>query len=99
MAQSNIEERMLYFPTCLCSSLVRSRPAGIMSEVFKTVDKMIVTCDKDRDNPQQAGEENVKGAEQQEKPPDRRHPTTMLSTRHQVICHDDGEWEGTITTS
>ena len=47
--------------------------------------------DEDGNDPEQACEENVKSDEEQEKPPDRRHLATVLSSRYQVVSHDHRE--------
>ena len=55
--------------------------------------------DEDGNDPEQACEENVKSDQEQEKPPDRRHLATVLSSRHQVVSHDHRELLAAIASS
>ena len=55
--------------------------------------------DKDGNDPEQAGEKNVKGDEEQEKPPHWRHLASVLSSRHQVVRHDHRKLLAAIPSS
>ena len=55
--------------------------------------------DKDGNDPEQAGEKNVKGDEEQEKPPHWRHLASVLSSRHQIVRHDHRKLLAAIPSS
>ena len=51
---------------------------------------------EDGDDPQEAGEQEVEGAEQEVKPPDRWHPPIVPGAGHQFIRHDHRHLLGPI---
>ena len=59
----------------------------------------IPASDKDGNDPEKAGEQDVKGDKEQEKPPDWRHLTAVLSSRYQVVRHDHRKLLAAIASS
>ena len=59
----------------------------------------IPASDKDGYDPEQAGEEDVEGEKQEEKPPDWRHLAPMLSPGDQVVSHNHWEMLAAITST
>ena len=81
-----MDEWIVYSITCrvrMCSVF-----QGFNSNLLVQFSVEVPASDEDGDDPEEAGEEDVKGDEKQEKPTDRRHLTAMLSSRYQVVRHD-----------
>ncbi len=49
-----------------------------------------LTCDENRDDPEEAGEEDVKCAEEEEEPAHRGHAPVLPRPGYQVVCAHKG---------
>ena len=49
----------------------------------------VLPSHQDRDDPEEGGEEEVEGAEENVEPPDWRHTAIVLGAGHQLVSHDD----------
>jgi hypothetical protein len=72
---------------------------SIFNHLLVEFSVQISASDKDGNYPEKACEENVKGDQEQEKPPDRRHLASVLSSRHQVVRHDHRKLLAAIPSS